>query len=53
MAAGIIRKSDPRAMPIIIGSGVAVIVVLVVVGLLTGQAPLLIPFGVIWALSRR
>jgi len=50
MAAGIIRRSDPRAMPIIIGSGVAVLVVLVVVGLLTGQAPLLIPFGVILGL---
>ncbi|HEX5189623.1 MAG TPA: DUF4191 domain-containing protein [Streptosporangiaceae bacterium] len=50
MAAGIIRKSDPRAMPIIIGSGVAVLVVLIVVGLLTGQAPLLIPFGVILGL---
>ncbi|MGN6794646.1 MAG: DUF4191 domain-containing protein [Streptosporangiaceae bacterium] len=47
MAAGIIRKSDPRAMPIIIGSGVAVIVVLVVVGLLTGMAGVLIPFGVV------
>jgi Domain of unknown function (DUF4191) len=47
MVAGIIRKSDPRAMPIIIGSGVAVLVVLVVVGLLTGLAPLLIPFGIL------
>jgi hypothetical protein len=47
MAAGIIRKSDPRAMPIIIGSGLAVIVVFVVAGLLTGLAGLLIPFGVL------
>jgi hypothetical protein len=47
MAAGIIRKSDPRAMPIIIGSGLAIIVVCVVVGLLTGLAALLIPFGIL------
>lgn len=47
MVAGIIRKSDPRALPIIIGSGIAVIAVLVVVGLLTGLAALLIPFGVL------
>jgi hypothetical protein len=47
MVAGIIRKSDPRALPIVIGSGVAVLVILVVVGLLTGLAALLIPFGVL------
>jgi hypothetical protein len=47
MAAGIIRKSDPRAMPIIIGIGLAVIAVLVIVGLLIGMAGVLIPFGVV------
>jgi hypothetical protein len=47
MVAGIIRKSDPKALPIVIGSGVAVLVVLVLVGLLTGLAALLIPFGVL------
>src|SRR5215470_13636789 len=46
MVAGIIRKSNPRALPIVFGSGVAVIAVTVVVGLLTGLAPLLIPLGV-------
>lgn len=46
LLAGIIRKSDPRALPIIIGSGVGVLVVFVVVGLLTGLAPFLIPFGI-------
>ena len=46
MVAGIIRKSDPRALPIVIGSGVAVIVVFVVVGLLAGL-PFLIPLGVL------
>jgi len=47
MIGGFIRKTDPRALPIIIGSGVAVLVVLLVVGLLTGQAALLIPLGVL------
>ena len=50
MVAGLIRKSDPRALPITIGSGVGVLVVLVVVGLLTNQAPLLIPLGVLLGL---
>src|SRR5262245_39334366 len=49
MVGGFIRKSDPRAMPIIIGSGVVVLAVLVVVGLLTGLAALLIPLGVLLA----
>jgi hypothetical protein len=47
MVAGIIRKSDPKALPIVIGSGVAVLAVLIVVGLLTGLAALLIPLGVL------
>jgi len=47
MVAGFIRKSDPRALPTIIGSGVAVLAVLVIVGLLTGLAALLIPLGVL------
>src|SRR5215472_6289919 len=47
MVAGIIRKSDPRALPIVIGSGVAVLVIAIVVGLLIGSAPLLIPLGVL------
>jgi hypothetical protein len=47
MVAGLIRKSDPKAVPIIIGSGVGVLVVFVVVGLLTGLAGLLIPLGVL------
>ncbi len=47
MIAGLVHKSNPRAMPIIIGSGLGTLVILVVVGLLTGQAPLLIPLGVL------
>ncbi|HET9894246.1 MAG TPA: DUF4191 domain-containing protein [Streptosporangiaceae bacterium] len=47
MVAGIIRKSDPRALPIVIGSGAGVVVVFVVVGLLTSLGGLLIPLGVL------
>ena len=47
MVAGLVHKANPRALPIVIGSGLAVVVVLVVVGLLTGLAGLLIPFGIL------
>ena len=51
MVAGLIRKSNPKAMPIIIGSGLGVLAVLVVVGLLTGLTLFLaIPLGVILGL---
>lgn len=47
MVAGMIRKTDPRALPIAIGSGVGVIVVFVIAGLLTNFGGYLIPFGVL------
>ncbi len=47
MVAGILRKSNPRALPIVIGTGVLIIAVFVVVGLLTGTAPFIIPLGVL------
>ncbi len=47
MVAGLIRRSNPRAMPIIFGTGLGIMAVLVIVGLLTGLAPLLIPLGVL------
>ena len=50
MVAGLVRRSDPKAMPIIIGSGLGILVVFVVVGLLTGLAPLFIPLGVLLGL---
>src|SRR5258705_303413 len=46
MVAGIIRKSNPRALPIVALAGIGVIAVFVVVGLLTGLLALLIPLGV-------
>jgi hypothetical protein len=47
MVAGLVHKANPRSLPIVIGSGLAVLVVLVVVGLLTGLGGYLIPLGVL------
>jgi hypothetical protein len=47
MVAGLIHKANPKAMPIVIGSGVATLVILVVVGLLTKLDAFLIPLGVL------
>jgi len=46
MVAGLVHKTNPRALPIVIGSGLGVLVVLVVVGLLT-ELVFLIPLGVL------
>jgi Domain of unknown function (DUF4191) len=50
MVAGLVNRSNPRAMPIVFGSGLGIVALMVVVGLLTGLAPLLIPVGVILGL---
>jgi hypothetical protein len=50
MVAGIIRKQNPRALPIIAGAGLGVLVVCVVVGLLTHLLGFLIPLGVLLGL---
>ena len=50
MVAGLVNRSNPRAMPIVFGSGLGILAVLAVVGLLTGLAPLLIPLGVLLGL---
>lgn len=47
MVAGIIRKANPRALPITIAAGVGIIVIAVVVGLLTGTAGYVIAPGVL------
>ncbi len=47
LVAGIIRKSNPRAMPIVVLSGVGVLAVFVIAGLLAHLLPLLIPLGVL------
>jgi hypothetical protein len=50
MVAGLINKSNPKAMPIVIGSGLGVLAVLVVVGLLIGQVWYFIPLGLLLGL---
>ena len=50
VVAGLIRKSNPKAIPIIVGSGLGILVIFVVVGLLTGLAAFLIPLGVLLGL---
>jgi hypothetical protein len=47
MVAGLVHKANPKALPIVIGSGLGVMVVLIVVGLLTGLSGFLIPLGVL------
>jgi uncharacterized protein DUF4191 len=46
MVAGIIRKSNPRALPLVGLAGIGVLAVFVVVGLLIHQSAILIPLGV-------
>jgi Domain of unknown function (DUF4191) len=46
MVAGIIRKANPKALPIVAATGVGIVVVCVLVGLLTRTAGFLIPIGV-------
>jgi hypothetical protein len=47
MVAGMVHKANPKAIPIVIGSGLATLAILVIVGLVTGLADLLIPLGVL------
>ncbi len=47
LVAGIIRKNNPRAMPIVVLSGVGVLAAFVIAGLLAHLLPLLIPLGVL------
>ena len=50
LVAGLIRKSNPRALWIVAAAGLGVLVVCIVVGLLIGQLPFLAPFGVLLGL---
>lgn len=46
IVAGLVHRQNPKAMPIVIGSGLAILVILVVIGVITGEW-YLIPFGVL------
>ena len=47
IAAGLVRKSNPWALPIVALTAIGIIAVFVVVGLLTGLVVLLVPLGVL------
>jgi hypothetical protein len=47
MVAGIIRKTNPKALPLVIGAGLGIIALAVVVGLVTGNTLFLTPIGVL------
>ncbi len=47
MVAGLVHRSNPRAIPITLGAGLGTMVILIVVGLLTGLPALLIPLGIL------
>jgi hypothetical protein len=47
MVAGLVNQSNKKALPIAIGSGVAIAVVFVIVGLVLGMLGIFIPFGVL------
>jgi hypothetical protein len=51
MVAGVIRKTNPKALPIVAAAGIVTIAVFVVVGLLTNLAGILIPLGVLLGLA--
>ena len=51
MVAGIIRKTNPKALPIVALTGIGIIAIVVVIGLLTGTAAFLIPLGVLLGLA--
>lgn len=50
LVASLVNRQNRKAMPIIIGSTVGIVVVFVLIGLLTGSAAFLIPLGVLLGL---
>ena len=51
MVAGIIRKSNPRALPLVALAGLGVLAIFVIVGIFTGLLALLLPFGLLAGLT--
>jgi uncharacterized protein DUF4191 len=51
MVARLINRENPKALPIVFGSAVGIIVVFVLIGLLTGLAGYLIPLGLLLGLT--
>ena len=51
MVAGLIRKTNPKALPIVAAAGIGVLTITVVIGILTGTAAFLIPLGLLLGLT--
>jgi hypothetical protein len=51
MVAGLIRKTNPKALPIVAATGIGIIVIVVVIGILTGTVAFLTPLGVLLGLA--
>jgi hypothetical protein len=51
MVAGIVRKANPKALPIVAATGIGILAVFVILGLVLGLAPFLIPLGILFGLS--
>jgi hypothetical protein len=47
MVAGVIRETNPKALPIVVGTGVGIIAIAVVVGIFTGLVAFTAPLGVL------
>ncbi len=47
MVAGIVRKTNPKALPIVFGTAIGIIAIAVVIGIFTGLVAVLAPFGVL------
>jgi hypothetical protein len=49
--AGMVRRANPRALPVVALAGLGVLALCVVIGLLTGLLPVLVPVGVFGGLA--
>jgi len=47
MVAGLVQKANPKALPIIIGSALGTLVILLVIGLIIGPLGIFIPLGIL------
>jgi Domain of unknown function (DUF4191) len=51
MVAGLIRKANPKALPIVALTGIGVLAIVVVIGILTGTVAFLTPLGLLLGLT--
>jgi hypothetical protein len=51
MVAGLIRKANPKALPIVALTGIGVFAIVVVIGILTGTVAFLVPLGLLLGLT--